>query len=102
MTDERVRRLHDHLEATAELPLDREATRWVAEAAAIAEDCRHVDDPAVVRRRVEHVASLLGEVDATGHTEADEHVDAARTLADAVVSEADVAAGDDARGGQED
>lgn len=81
MTDERFRTLHDHLAATAELPLDREATRWVAEAEAVAEDCLDVTDPSVRRRRVGHVRDLLGNVDSTGHPEGDDHVEAARALA---------------------
>lgn len=81
MTDERLGDLYDHLAATAELPMDREATRWVAEAEAVVEDCLDVDDEAVVRRRVGHVRDLLANVDATGHPDGDEHVEAARTLA---------------------
>jgi hypothetical protein len=81
MTDERFRTLHDHLAATAELPLDREATRWVAEVEAVAGDCLEIGDPAVRRRRVGHVRDLLGNVEATGHPEGDDHVEAARALA---------------------
>jgi len=81
MTDERFRRLRDHLAATAELPLDREATRWVAEAEAVAGDCLDIGDPAVRRRRVGHVRDLLENVEATGHPEGDDHVERARVLA---------------------
>ena len=81
MPDERLRELHEHLAATAELPLDRAATRWVAEAEAVAEDCLDVTDAAVRRRRVGHVRDLLAEVDTTGHPEGDRHVHAARALA---------------------
>ncbi|WP_255151275.1 hypothetical protein [Halorarius halobius] len=88
MVDERVRRLHEHLAATAELPLDRTATRWVAEAEAVAADCRHIDNPAVVRDRVREVAELLSNVESTGHPEADDHVAAAAELAADVVDEA--------------
>lgn len=86
MTDERLADLHDHLAATAELPLDREATRWVAEAEAVAGDCLDIADPAVRRRRIGHVVDLLSNVDATGHPEGDEHIEAARTLAAALAS----------------
>lgn len=89
MTDERLRALHDHLAATAELPLDREATRWVAEAEAVAGDCLDVDSEAVRRRRVGHVRDLLSHVDSTGHPEADDHVEAARDLAAALAGEDD-------------
>ena len=82
MTDDRLVRLHDHLAATAELPLEREATRWVAEAEAVAEDCLEVTDDSVVRRRVGHVRDLLSNVETTGHPDGDEHVEAARTLAE--------------------
>ncbi|MEF8790574.1 MAG: hypothetical protein V5A61_10660 [Haloarculaceae archaeon] len=88
MTDERFRTLYEHLSATAELPLDREATRWVAEAEAVAGDCLDVTDPSVRRRRVGHVRDLLANVDSTGHAEADEHVAAARDLAAELASEA--------------
>lgn len=76
-----VREVHDHLTATEELPLDREATRWVAEAQAVAGDLRDVDDEAVIRERMGHVRDLLSNVDGTGHPAADEHVAAARELA---------------------
>jgi hypothetical protein len=81
MVDARVGELHDHLAATAELPLDRTATRWVAEAEAVAGDCLAIDDPDVVRERIGHVQSLLANVEETGHPEADEHVAAAKALA---------------------
>lgn len=84
MTDDRLRELHDHLAATAELPMERAATRWVAEAEAVAEDCLAVDDPAVVRERVGHVRDLLANVESTGHEEADERVAAAYELAAAL------------------
>lgn len=79
-----VRDVHDHLAATEELPLDRDATRWIAEAEAVAGDLREVDDEAVVRRRMGHVRELLSNVDGTGHPEADDHVAAAKELADEV------------------
>lgn len=88
MTDERLRTLHEHLAATAELPLDREATRWIAEAEAVAEDCLEVGEAAVVRRRVGHVRDLLANVDATGHPEGDEHVESARELARRILADA--------------
>ena len=81
MVDARVGELHDHLAATAELPLDRTATRWVAEAEAVAGDCLAIDDPDVVRERIGYVQSLLANVEETGHPEADEHVAAAKALA---------------------
>lgn len=81
MVDDRLRTLHDNLVATAELPLNRTATRWVAEAEAVAGDCLDIDDPSVLKRRVGHVRDLLANVETTGHPEADDHVDVARELA---------------------
>jgi hypothetical protein len=89
MAADRLRRLHDHLAATAELPLDREATRWIAEAEAVAEDCLDVGDSEVRRRRVGHVRDLLANVDSTGHPEADDHVEAARALAAELAGDAE-------------
>ncbi|MFC6943206.1 hypothetical protein ACFQE8_25165 [Salinirubellus sp. GCM10025818] len=94
MVDERFGRLHEHLAATAELPLDREATRWVAEAEAVAGDCLDIDSETVRRRRVGHVRDLLSNVDATGHPEGDEHVETARELAAELVREGEDEAGD--------
>lgn len=86
MTDERVRRLHDHLEATAELPVEREAGAYLGEAEAVARDlAERPAEPAVVRERAEHVRDLLAEVEGTGNDEADEHVAAARDLAKELV-----------------
>ena len=76
-----VRDVHDHLAATEEVPLEREATRWVAEAQAVAGDLRAVDDEAVIRERMGHVRDLLSNVDSTGDPAADEHVAAARETA---------------------
>lgn len=84
--DAPVADLHDHLSATAELPMDREASRWLGEAEAVAADVDDADVPeAVVVERVRRVRELLEQVDTTGNADADEHVDAARDLADAIV-----------------
>lgn len=79
--DARVRELYDHLEATESLPVDRTASRWIGEAQAVVGDLRGDVDEAVVRSRVEHVISLLENVDGTDNPAADEHITAARTLA---------------------
>ena len=82
MTDDRVERLHDHLAATAELPVEREASAYLGEAEAVARDLHERPaDPSVVRERACHVVDLLAAVDGTGNDEADEHVEAARELA---------------------
>lgn len=79
---ERVAALHDHLAATAELPVDREASLWLGEAEAVAADLRGASaDPETVRERVGHVVDLLTRVEGTDHPAADEHVAAARELA---------------------
>jgi len=81
MSDD-LRELHDHLDATAELPVRPAASVWLGEAAAIAADLATSDLPdPVVRERVERVASLLDEVETTENERADEHVDAARQVA---------------------
>ncbi|PSP96503.1 hypothetical protein BRC89_13840 [Halobacteriales archaeon QS_4_70_19] len=80
MTDDALERLCDHLAATAERPVERDASRWLGEAEAVATDARHIDDPAVARERLTEVADLLAHVDGTGDEAADEHVRAATRL----------------------
>ncbi|MCU4800017.1 hypothetical protein OB920_06500 [Halobacteria archaeon HArc-gm2] len=77
--------LHDHLAATAELPVERSASRWLGEAEALAADLRESDLPDdVVADRLATIEELLSAVDETGDERADEHVAAARErLADA-------------------
>ena len=79
---ELVERLHSHLRATEELPVDRAASRWIGEAQGVVSGVADgtVED-AVVRERVEHVVDLLANVETTGSDEADEHVESARELA---------------------
>jgi hypothetical protein len=84
---ERVRDLHAHLDATAELPVDPRASTWLGEAEAVARDATGDDVPdAVVRKRVSQVRDLLASVDGTGNDDADEHVAAAREIADEVLA----------------
>jgi hypothetical protein len=87
MTSERVREwladLHGHLESTAELPVATDASRWLGEAEAVVADVATGDPPAsVVAKRVEQARELLSHVDGTGDAEADDHVAAARDLAE--------------------
>lgn len=85
--------LANHLEATAGRAMRPEVTHWVAEAEAVAGDVAEADLPAdVVRERVGHVRTLLSHVDETGDDVADEHVGAAKELADEVLTALD---GDD-------
>ncbi len=94
MTDEdareRVRDLHAHLDATAELPVDPRASTWLGEAEAVARDAVGDDVPdAVVRKRIAQVRDLLASVDGTGNDEADERVAAARETAYEILDELD-------------
>lgn len=80
--------LHDHLAATAERPIERTASRWIGEAEAIAADLVDApNDPALVRDRVGHIASLLAEVEDTEDEIAADHVAAAVRLADRLIEE---------------
>lgn len=73
--------LHHHLAATAELPVDRDASRWLGEADAIARDIATTDlERSVVDERVGKIETLLTEVDETGHEEADEHLESAHQI----------------------
>lgn len=77
-----VERLYSELEATEELPVEREASRWIGEAQGVVSGVVGGDlDEAVIRERVEHVVDLLDNVETTGHDAADEHVETARELA---------------------
>lgn len=89
--EERVERIHGHLRATEELPVDRTAARWIGEAAAVTADVAEADEelPAdLLRERTGHVRDLLESVDDTDNPEADEHVAAALDLARAVAGDA--------------
>jgi hypothetical protein len=75
--------LHEHLAATAELPIDRTANRWIGEAEAVAADLVAApNDPELVDKRATHIAALLDEVEDTDDPAANEHVAAAARLAD--------------------
>ncbi|WP_440771210.1 hypothetical protein [Natronorubrum sp. DTA28] len=76
--EDHTQQLHRHLEATAELPIDRLANRWLGEAEAISRDVATSDlEDDVVVERVEKIQHLLSEVDETGHEEGDDHLEAA-------------------------
>lgn len=73
--------LHDHLAATAELPVERAASRWLGEAEALAADLRESDlSEEVVTDRLATIQELLDEVDGTGDEAADDHVDRTREI----------------------
>jgi vacuolar-type H+-ATPase subunit H len=77
---EAAERLYEHLATTAERPVEREASRLLGEAEAVADDMRDCP-PEVIERRAAVVVDLLSEVDGTGDPAADERVAAARELA---------------------
>ena len=77
-----VTALHEHLVATEERPVEREASWRLGEAQALAADAAAGDlDAAVVSERAAEIETLLAEIDRTGDREADDHVAAARELA---------------------
>lgn len=84
MTD--ADRLYRELAATAELPVQRSASRLLGEAEAVADDLRDCG-PAVRRERAAVVVELLEEVDGTGDEAAEEHVATALALARELASE---------------
>ncbi|SDZ82312.1 hypothetical protein SAMN04488065_0582 [Haloplanus vescus] len=90
MTDADVRELHDHLDATAELPVRPAASVRLGEAAAIAADVADADLPReVVVERVQKVASLLDGIETTGNERATDHVVAARRAATRILDESE-------------
>jgi hypothetical protein len=83
-----VERVHDHLAATQERPVERTASRWIGEAEAVAADLVHGDvTRAVVRKRLGHVQELLANVSTTADETADEHVVEAKRLVDELLDE---------------
>ncbi|WP_440764917.1 hypothetical protein [Natronorubrum sp. DTA7] len=87
--EDHTQQLHRHLEHTAELPIDRDANRWLGEADAIARDVAMSDlEDDVVVERVGKIQHLLSEVDETGHEEADDHLEAAIQCCKAILEEA--------------
>ena len=81
-----IRELHEHLEATEELPVRPDASVWLGEAAAVAADLVDADLPReVVVDRLGRVAHLLAEIETTGNAEADDHVRAAERIATRIV-----------------
>jgi hypothetical protein len=84
-----VAALHEHLAATEERPVEREAGWRLGEAQALAAEIAAGADEEVVVRRADEIRSLLAEVDRTGDPEADDHVDAARELANRIANRAD-------------
>jgi len=88
VSDERLRELHDHLEATGELPVERSASHYLGEAEAVVADAlKPGTDAEVVRRRVEQARDLLSNIEETGDDRADERVERARECCAALLGE---------------
>lgn len=88
MPDDRLRELHDHLEATGERPVETAASRYLGEAEAVVSDALGPGTPdEAVARRVEQASDLLSHVDETGDEAADEHVAEAKRLADELAAD---------------
>ena len=86
----RLEDLHDHLAATAERPVERDASRWLGEAEAVAGDAARADfDDDTLRERLGEVEHLLSNVESTGDEAADEHVAAAKGLVAELLAELD-------------
>ena len=79
--------LHDHLVATEERPVEREAGWRLGEAQALAGQIAAGDlDDDVIRERAGEIGELLSAIDGTGDREADDHVAAARELASRIAN----------------
>ncbi|WP_247006177.1 hypothetical protein [Halorientalis litorea] len=79
---ELVAALHDHLEATARLPIDPTTNRWLGEAQAAAADIADGTAPdSVVEKRAEQVRHLLENAGNPENEQARAHVTAALALA---------------------
>ncbi|HZD44085.1 MAG TPA: hypothetical protein VE134_08535 [Methanomicrobiales archaeon] len=83
---ELVADLHDHLEATASLPVATRPSRYLGEAQAVVEDAKGAPE-SVVKKRVSQAAELLSHVERTGNEKADGHVERARELTTRILSE---------------
>ena len=83
-----VASLHDHLAATEERPVEREAGWRLGEAQALAGQVATGDlDDRVIRERADEIGELLSEVDGTGDREANDHVAAAKELASRIANQ---------------
>lgn len=78
---ELAKALYRELEATEQLPVEREANRWLGEAQAVAGAIREVSED-VRRDGAADVVHLLSQIEQTGSDQADEHVYRAQKLAE--------------------
>ena len=82
-----IESLHEHLAATEERPVEREAGWRLGEAQALAGQIAVEDvDDGVVRERAGEIVELLAGIDGTGDCEADDHVAAALELASRIAN----------------
>lgn len=85
--DDRLSELREELTATEELPVDRTASRWIGEAEALAKDIESADtNSEVILDRLSQIEHLLENVDTTENAVADEHLTAAKSLLDEMLS----------------
>jgi hypothetical protein len=88
VTDERLQALHEHLAETGERPVERTATRWLGEAEAVAADIAEGElSEDVLAERLATLDHILSQVDGTGDSVADNHVEAAREILDGLLAE---------------
>ena len=88
MTDERLQALHRHLAETGERPVKRTASRWLGEAEAVAADIAEGElSEDALTERLATVDHILSHVDSTDDAAADDHVEAAREIVDALLAE---------------
>jgi hypothetical protein len=78
--------LYEHLSATAELPIERSASRLLGEAEAVADDLRDCK-PEIQRQRAAVVLELLDAIEETGNSDADRHLECAQAIAADLASE---------------
>ncbi|WP_458206645.1 hypothetical protein [Haladaptatus sp. NG-SE-30] len=68
--------------------METRANQWLGEAQAVVADAKRAPE-SVVKKRVLQADDLLSNVDGTGDSEADEHVEQARTLTSEILAELD-------------
>ncbi len=86
--ESRVATLHDHLEATASLPIDRQTNRWLGEAEAVARDATTPGlDEQTIETRVRQVQRLLDEAEEPANEEATARLEAATRICDDIVDD---------------
>lgn len=81
-SQELATQIHEHLEATEQMPLDTATNRWLGEAEAVAADIAIGDvSEAVASNRAETIVELLESAGSIENESASEHVITSLTLA---------------------